>query len=81
MGLCGMGGTVGSGSKPSGLLWLIGNSVGIVPVARAYAHATAAITGATANSPAPPGDDVVAGNELDDDGRDVARQGPEEGDL
>ena len=29
----------------------------------------------------PPGDDVVAGNELDDDGRHVARQGPEEGDL
>ena len=47
--------------KPSGSLWLIGKLVGIVPVARAYAHATAAIDGATPSSPAPPGSPVVGG--------------------
>jgi hypothetical protein len=33
----------------------IGKLVGTVPVARAYAFATAAIDAATPNSPAPPG--------------------------
>ena len=51
----GIGGTVGNGVNPSGWLWLIGKLVGIVPVARAYAFATAAIDAATPNSPAPPG--------------------------
>jgi hypothetical protein len=34
---------------------LIGKLVGMAPVARAYAFATAAIDAATPNSPAPPG--------------------------
>ena len=33
-GYWGIGGVVGNGSKPSGSPWLIGNDVGIVPVAR-----------------------------------------------
>ena len=35
--------------------WLIGNVVGTLPVARAYAHAMAATDAATPASPAPPG--------------------------
>ena len=35
--------------------WLIGNRVGTLPVARAYAQATAAADDPTAASPAPPG--------------------------
>src|SRR3954453_24034213 len=51
----GIDGVVGNGSKSSASLWLIGNSVGILPVALRYAQATAAIVAATPNSPAPPG--------------------------
>src|SRR5207302_7709145 len=61
VGDCGIGGTVGSGVKPRGRLWLMGKLVGSFPVARAYAHATAAIDAATPNSPAPPGSFVVGG--------------------
>src|SRR4051812_30427321 len=55
VGDCGIGGTVGNGSKSSGCRWLRGNSVGVFPIARAYAHATAAIVVPTPNSPTPPG--------------------------
>src|SRR5690606_20354540 len=49
----GTGGTNDLGSKWSGSRKLIGNSVGRVPVARAYAQATAAIDAATPASPTP----------------------------
>ncbi|WP_440902101.1 hypothetical protein, partial [Actinosynnema sp.] len=39
--------------------WLIGNAVGSVPVARAYAHATAAITAASDRAPTGPGRHVT----------------------
>jgi hypothetical protein len=56
----GIGGTVGLGTNES-VPWLIGKLVGIVPVARPYAQATAAIDGATPSSPAPPGCSEVLG--------------------
>lgn len=56
----GTGGTVGLGSNES-VPWLIGKVVGIVPVARPYAQATAAIDGATPSSPAPPGVSALPG--------------------
>jgi len=52
---------VGYGANASGPLWLIGKLVGSLPVALAYAHATAAFAAATPNSPAPPGFPVVGG--------------------
>ncbi len=42
VGDCGTGGTVGFGSNER-VPWLIGKLVGVVPVARPYAHATAAM--------------------------------------
>ena len=64
MGDCGIGGTVGSGSNPSGAPWLMGKLVGTLPVARAYALATAAMAAATPSSPAPPGSVPVGGRTI-----------------
>ncbi len=56
MGDCGIGGMNDLVTKlPAVWSCRIGNRVGIVPVARAYAHAVAAMDGETPASPAPPG--------------------------
>ncbi len=55
MGDSGTGGTKLFTSNLTGSSWLIGNFVGILPVALAKAQATAAKDEATAASPAPPG--------------------------